>query len=69
VEVRAEARVRIEDRALPEERTAPATRSRPQWTEAEQSDGPPSYSVYRPGSSDTGASAPARRPESADVRG
>ncbi|OLB73668.1 MAG: hypothetical protein AUI14_25630 [Actinobacteria bacterium 13_2_20CM_2_71_6] len=72
-EVRAETRSRSEDRAIPEEKTAPATRSRPQWTEPEYADGPPTYSVYRPATrgtpTTTPTTAPGRRPESADVRG
>jgi uncharacterized membrane protein len=70
VEVRTGNRPRSEDRSIPEERTTPGTRQRPQWTEPEYTDAPPTYTVYRPATRDTGTTAPGRRrPESADVRG
>src|SRR2546421_10036520 len=69
VEVGTTNRPRSEDRSIPEERTTPATRERPQWREPDYAEPPPSYTVYRPATRDTGTTAPGRRPESADVRG
>jgi hypothetical protein len=69
VEVGTTSRPRSEDRSIPEERTTPPTRQRPQWREPDYAEPPPSYTVYRPATRDTGTTAPSRRPESADVRG